>query len=85
MYTTNKLYLTNKAGIHLGLTFCFSDVIELYDAVENSESVNQLVHEVNETNTYSVWNLNRDTNKYTRLVTEDYCGNVRYLYVYKEQ
>ena len=85
MYTIDKLNLTNQSGIRYAFSNEFSNVIDLYDAIENSESVQQLVHEINEVPGYCVWNLDRDTNKYTRLVTKDYCGNTLYLYVYKEQ
>ena len=82
-YTTEKIKCLNKRGYNMSLSNYFDNVIDLYDAVENSESVRQLEHEVSEASWRFVWSKDRDTNSYTRLKASDPLGNEYYLYVYK--
>ena len=60
-YTTEKIKCLNKRGYNMSLSNYFDNVIDLYDAVENSNSVQQLEHEVNEVSSYLVWKNHRDT------------------------
>ena len=83
-YTTEKIKCLNKRGYNMSLSNYFDNVIDLYDAAENSSSVQQLEHEVNEVSSYLVWKNNRDTDNYTRLKASDPIGNEYYLYIYKD-
>ncbi len=94
MYNANDINLIYANGVAGALSnICHGDgynnwatVIELRDAVEDSEDTNSLLHNLNLLNLIGMENmtLDRDTPAYTRIKGNDPLGNIHYLRIGKE-
>ena len=84
MYT-GKISIVNKQGTPFSLSNEFDDVMEIREAVEDSNSIKELVEAVTRLHKYNQhFEIVRDSPKYTRLSTKDCWGNIHYLIAYKE-
>lgn len=61
-----------------------SKVMDIYDAVEDSSTAQELVQNLNRLNIFRPFRLDRETDKYVRLKVEDCLGNASYLTADKE-
>lgn len=71
MYTTNGVGVYIRDGRSWGLSNEFKNVFDLYDAIEDSESAEQLKNSMNAVAINKHWNIDRDTTAYTRFTNPD--------------
>ena len=71
MYTTNEAAVYIRDGRSWGLSNEFKNVFDLYDAIEDSESAEQLKNSMNAVAINKHWNIDRDTTAYTRFTNPD--------------
>ena len=79
-----KLMTANRIPEALSnLCFGGSSVMDLYDAVEASDTAEELVRNINALDLLRTFSIDRETAAEVRLKSVDYLGNVSYLIVTK--
>ena len=74
-----KAKFFNKSNIPLAWSNDFDNVMDVYDAIEDSTSAKELVKNVNSVARFLTFSIDRETSEYVRLIAKDGWGNIRYI------
>lgn len=83
----NPVLKTQGGTIEALSNLCYDvrcTVIDIEDAVEDSSTSEELLRNINNLKLFDKFSLDRETDKYVRLISVDCWGNKHYLVVQKD-